>query len=131
MSGDFLLDTNIISAGFKEEIVIADLVPAGQRATVSAHVAGELLYGLQDLQGRRRAALLLFLEDVFSTFPVLDVTHTTAHHYGLIRHQLRIAGNPIPENDIWIAATAIEHDLTLVTRDTHFASVVGLSSVRW
>jgi tRNA(fMet)-specific endonuclease VapC len=44
---------------------------------------------------------------------------------------LRIKGRPIPENDIWIAATARQHDLTLVSRDRHFAEVDNLRWEQW
>jgi len=44
---------------------------------------------------------------------------------------LRIKGRPLPENDIWIAALARQHDLTLVTRDTHFEQMEGLSLAMW
>ncbi|HBA82772.1 MAG TPA: VapC toxin family PIN domain ribonuclease [Verrucomicrobia bacterium] len=45
--------------------------------------------------------------------------HTT-HHYAHIFHQLRVQGTPIPTNDIWIAALAVQHDLYLLSRDRHF-----------
>jgi len=40
-------------------------------------------------------------------------------------------GKPMPINDIWIAAIAVQHDLTLVTRDAHFAAVDGLKQAKW
>ena len=43
-----------------------------------------------------------------------------AEHYARLFVQLKRAGTPIPDNDLWIAAVAIEHDLALVTRDRHF-----------
>lgn len=50
-------------------------------------------------------------------------TDTTAHHYASIYQSLRRKGTPIPSNDIWIAALAIEHGLVLYTRDRHFDHV--------
>lgn len=47
-------------------------------------------------------------------------TDTTAHHYAALFARLRKAGTPIPTNDIWIAALALEHSLILYTRDAHF-----------
>ncbi|HEV8045487.1 MAG TPA: PIN domain-containing protein [Rubrobacter sp.] len=44
---------------------------------------------------------------------------------------MRRIGRPIPENDIWIAATALQHGLVLVTRDSHFEHVEGLRVERW
>ena len=57
---------------------------------------------------------------------MLDVTFDTASLYGTIKANLRKKGKPIPENDIWIAAIAMQHDLTLLTRDRHFEAVDGL-----
>ena len=51
----------------------------------------------------------------------------TARLYGRIKAELRRKGKPIPENDIWIAAAAIQYGLTLVTRDRHFDFIDGLS----
>ena len=55
----------------------------------------------------------------------------TAEYYGVIKESLRAKGRPIPENDIWIAASAQRHDLILVTRDEHFAEIADLKLVRW
>jgi tRNA(fMet)-specific endonuclease VapC len=55
----------------------------------------------------------------------------TALRYGTLKSRLSKLGRLIPENDMWIAATALEHDLTLVTRDGHFEQVEGLRRERW
>lgn len=51
--------------------------------------------------------------------------------YGKIKSSLRKKGSPIPENDIWIAAIALRHNLTLVTRDKHFNEITGLKLKNW
>jgi tRNA(fMet)-specific endonuclease VapC len=51
--------------------------------------------------------------------------------YGEVKNALRLKGHPIPENDIWIAAVAHQHDLTLVTRDTHFDEIDNLKIIAW
>ena len=55
----------------------------------------------------------------------------TARHYGQVKNQLRVKGRPIPENDLWIAAVARQHALTLVTRDKHFSDIDDLPTVGW
>ncbi len=55
----------------------------------------------------------------------------TARRYAAIKNELRRQGRPIPENDLWIAATALEHGLLLVTRDEHFQHIGGLEIERW
>ncbi|MXZ01781.1 type II toxin-antitoxin system VapC family toxin [Candidatus Poribacteria bacterium] len=49
----------------------------------------------------------------------------------MIKERLRRRGRPIPNNDIWIAAIALQHDLVLVTRDAHFDEVESLQTERW
>lgn len=45
--------------------------------------------------------------------------------------KLRLKGRPLPENDVWIAALAMQYALTLVTRDAHFQEVENLQTVAW
>lgn len=59
------------------------------------------------------------------------VNEATCINYGLIKASLRKKGKPIPENDIWIAAIAMQHSLVVATRDKHFDEVDGLSTEEW
>lgn len=65
------------------------------------------------------------------SFEFVQATKTAARHYGEIKAQLRRKGNPIPENDIWIAATAMEHDPTVLTGDKHFEIIEVLKLELW
>lgn len=58
-------------------------------------------------------------------------TARTAAEYGRLKAALRTAGTPLPENDVWIAAFAVERGLPLATRDEHFLRVPGLSVLDW
>lgn len=58
-------------------------------------------------------------------------TARTAAEYGQIKAALKAAGTPIPENDVWIAAAAVEHSWPLATRDPHFKQVPGLTVLNW
>ena len=53
----------------------------------------------------------------------------TTHHFAQVFAQLRLQGTPIPVNDIWIASLAIQHDLMLFSRDTHFDCLPQLARV--
>ncbi len=55
----------------------------------------------------------------------------TARFYGVVKHSLLRKGRPIPENDMWIAASAWQHGLTVATRDGHFDFVDDLSVEHW
>jgi predicted nucleic acid-binding protein len=57
---------------------------------------------------------------------ILPVTEETAEYYAIVYKDLRAKGRPIPTNDLWIAAAAMEHGLALVSRDRHFGEVEGL-----
>jgi tRNA(fMet)-specific endonuclease VapC len=128
MAGDFLLDTNIVVATFNEDPQVAEGL---KRSTIflSTITLGELYYGAD--ASRHVAANRTRLESMSARTSVLSVNRITAIWYGRIKNQLRAAGRPIPDNDIWIAATAMEHGLTLVSRDAHFNHVDGLNLVRW
>ena len=58
-------------------------------------------------------------------------TARTAAEYGRVKAALKTAGTPLPENDVWIAAFALEHGLPLAARDAHFARVAGLQVLDW
>lgn len=62
---------------------------------------------------------------------VLDPNSDTAYHYGQIKARLMTAGTPIPDNDLWIAALAVQHRATLAHRDAHFDVIDGLEQEKW
>ena len=60
------------------------------------------------------------------TVEVLLPARETAEEYARLFIQLKRAGTPIPDNDLWIAALAVQHDLILITRDKHFEHIPQL-----
>ena len=71
------------------------------------------------------------IEDLASSSVILGCDTETARIYGEVKNALRIKGHPIPENDIWIAAIAVQHNLTLISRDAHFSEIEGLKLEAW
>ena len=129
MSGRVLLDTNIVIALFaSDQTVISNLANA-QEVFIASTVIGELYYGAEN--SSRAAENIARIDALVQSSAVLRCDSFTAKTYGQIKRQLKLNGTPIPENDIWIAATAMQFGLTLITRDNHFASVDGLSSEKW
>ena len=129
MNGKYLLDTNILIALFaNDESVRAHLAEAPE-VFVPSVVIGELFYGAWKSQRIQENAKRI--EDLILEIPVLSCGIETARLYGQIKNTLRTKGHPIPENDIWIAAIALEHSLTLATRDAHFAEIADLQTVKW
>ncbi|MDQ0639497.1 putative nucleic acid-binding protein [Pedobacter sp. W3I1] len=61
----------------------------------------------------------------------MNIDNDTAIVYGKIKAGLRKKGTPIPENDIWIASSAVQHKLKLSTRDKHFLQITGLKTLAW
>ena len=90
---------------------------------------GELYYGAR--KSGQPDANLTRIDNLVLMNVVLGCDGETARRYGEIKNALRIKGRPLPENDIWIAALARQHDLTLVTRDAHFEQIEDLSVATW
>jgi tRNA(fMet)-specific endonuclease VapC len=125
----YLLDTNIVIAHFaKEQEVDAKLVP-GIDIYISSVVLGELYYGAEK-SGLGRANRDR-IEKFAASNTVVACDAETGRRYGMVRNRLRLRGRPIPENDMWIAASALQYDLVLVTRDAHFKEVQYLELERW
>ncbi len=124
-----LLDTNAYSALRRGHGVVAEQVRDSEEVLLSSIVVGELLFGFQN--GSRyeenAQALRSFLED--PNVHLLPVTWNTADLFGRISAALRKKGRPIPTNDIWIAAHAMEVSAGLISSDSHFSHVDGLSWV--
>ena len=121
-----LLDTNAYSALKRGHGEVAQLVRDSVELAFSMVVIGELLFGFRNgtLLERNTAELEALLAHPRVT--VLPVTRTTADRFGRIAAMLRKAGTPIPSNDIWIAAHAVESGAELLSFDAHFAAVPGL-----
>lgn len=128
MPGRVLLDTNVVIAFFSGEKAATQHV-AQSKIFVSSTVLGELHFGAR--KSAQAAANETRIEEFASSASVLSWDAETARHYGQIKDGLRLKGRPIPENDIWIAASAIHHGLPLATRDDHFRSVDGLRIETW
>lgn len=129
MSGRLLLDTNIVIALFAQDTSVQDHLAASEEVFVPSIVLGELYYGASK-SGRVRSNVARIDEFAVSN-AVLECNLETARQYGRIKNLLRAKGRPIPENDIWIAAIAQQHQLILVSRDEHFKEVNGLLLEKW
>jgi len=129
MNGRFLIDTNIVIALFAGETTVQERLASGVEVFVPSIVLGELYYGA--LKSTRVEANLARLDEFARSSAVLVCDTETARHYGQIKSKLRERGRPIPENDIWIAAVAMQHGFIVATRDGHFDEVEGLLVEKW
>lgn len=129
MSGRILLDTNIVIALLASDPLVTSRIVAVDQLMVPVIVVGELYYGC--LNSVHREENLRKITELASKVTVIACDRITAYYYAQIKAQLKAKGRPIPENDIWIAATAVQHGLALASRDAHFEAVEGLSLERW
>lgn len=129
MSGRYLLNTNIVIALFADEPVVKDQLREAEEVFVPSTVLGELYYGAH--KSRRVGQNVGRIDDFAARSVILSCETETARRYGEVKDGLRQKGRPIAENDIWIAAIALQNDLTLVTRDAHLREVDGLKAEAW
>ncbi len=129
MSGKYLLDTNIVIALFANEPAVTDFLKDAEEIFISSIVMGELYYGAR--KSNRVQENMARLDEFVANNVVLSCDPQTARQYGQVKDKLRRKGRPIPENDIWVAAIALQHNLTLITRDAHFSEVERLKIETW
>ena len=121
-----LIDTNVYSSAMRGETSSIELVRQAQSILVCPIVLGELYAGFK--RGSRDKENLKILKEFLQSprIDLIQISPDTAEYYSLLYALLREAGTPIPTNDMWIAACAMEHGATLVSRDKHFTMIPGL-----
>ncbi len=124
-----ILDTSALSDFLKNVASIEAVVRRSPQPSIPVIVLGEYRFGLR--ASRYRAAIEAGLDSFLLDCTVLDVDQETADYYADVRSELKSAGTPIPENDVWIAALARQHNLPILTRDAHFDQVKGLKRFSW
>ena len=123
------LDTSAYSFLRRGHPALQELVQTSAELAISTIVIGELLAGFK--YGSRKRANETAFEGFVSSKRVrtLHVDATTAHRYAEISTYLRHQGSPLPTNDIWIAAHAMQHGLQVVTLDQHFLEMPQVSKL--
>lgn len=124
-----ILDTNALSAFVDGDAGVGEILRAQPRAAIPVIVLGEFRYGIA--QSRHRSTYEAWLKTQLRHFDVLTVTDDTAVSYAALRVVLKRSGRPIPANDAWIAALALQHRLPVLSRDQHFDVVLGLVRKDW
>jgi predicted nucleic acid-binding protein len=120
------LDTNRLTDLFQGDVALAERLGRCEEVWIPLMVLAEIKAGFYGgTRGRRNEVLLQELL-AKETVDVLLPGRETAEHYARLFVQLKSAGAPVPDNDLWIAALALEHDLLLITRDRHFERIPQL-----
>ena len=123
---EILIDTNAYAAFKRNAPDAVEIVRRVPLIVVNSIVLGELLSGFA--VGSREAInkheLNLFLSS--PRVKQVSIDNSTAEHYATVYRELRKKGHPIPTNDLWIAASAFQHNLAVFTYDNHFQAIDGL-----
>lgn len=125
---DIALDTNEAIAVLNDVDDTGRWIAGFAVVYVPVPVVGELRYGA--LNSKRPQANQEHVNALVARCTVLEVNLATTAVYAGVRLQLKQAGRPIPENDVWIAALCLQHGLSLATSDEHFCNVKGLKIVQ-
>lgn len=129
MNGRYLLDTNIVIAIFAQDASVVFQLATATEVLIPSIVIGELFYGAYN--SKRIADNVQRINDFIEANTIIHCDAETAKCYGQIKNSLKIKGRPIPENDIWIAAIAQQHELTLISRDGHLNEVDSIKLEVW
>ena len=126
---NIVIDTNAYTRLLAGEEDVLDVIGTAEIVYMSIFVLGELYAGFAGGTKERgnKETLDSFL--LKPTVKILNATSETAKVFGMVKQDLKKAGTPLPINDVWIAAHALETGSALITYDTHFRKIPGLR--RW
>jgi len=121
-----LVDTNAYAAFKRGDAAVVTVLQHAPSLLICATVLGELLAGFAagNRESVNRSELTQFIQS--PRVKVVASTAATADLYALVYAALRRKGLPIPSNDLWIAASCLEHGAALLTFDAHFRAIDGL-----
>ena len=122
-TGNVLLDTSVVVAHLRGIQPVTLKLEQFDTLFLPIVALGELLCGIR--KSVRAQENLAALQHWLRSATLLSLTEATADRYATIKSELSQAGTPIPENDVWIAAHAMEYGFPLATRDEHFHRVPG------
>jgi len=124
-----LLDTGILVRSLRGDVAINARIANEPLLYTSSIVLGELYYGA--FGSPHEADDVRAVDELTQRMTVLIADMETARQYGRVKRQQRLKGQMLPENDLWIAATAIQYGITLAGRDAHFTWISGLNYEQW
>ena len=118
-----MLDTSAYSAFMRGHLELKHALQQTDEIYLNAVILGELLMGFMGGRHRQKNQLELHQFLVSPRVTMVDINEDTAERYAVILNALWKAGTPIPTNDIWIAASAMQHGCRLLTVDAHYQKV--------
>ena len=124
-----ILDTNALSAFVDGAPEVGAIVGRQHQAAIPVIVLGEFRYGI--MGSRHRKTYEEWLDIHLRHFDLLAITAETTLPYASLRATLKHLGRPIPANDAWIAALAMQHGLPILSRDEHFDALPDVRRTGW
>jgi tRNA(fMet)-specific endonuclease VapC len=124
-----IVDTNALSAIAEDHPDVVSLIARSDQLAIPVIVLGEYRQGI--MQSRHRIAYENWLAEFVRDCIIFDITESTASRYAEIAIELKLAGKPVPTNDLWIAALCRQHSEALLSRDRHFDFVTGIKRIGW
>jgi tRNA(fMet)-specific endonuclease VapC len=124
-----IVDTNAISAFAEGDPSVREKIAGGPGPYLPVIVLGEYRFGLQRARDRKRR--LAWLEELTLHWTVLEISVDTAATYAEVWEALKERATPIPSHDVWIAALARQHNLSILSADSHFDLVPGIRRIDW
>jgi tRNA(fMet)-specific endonuclease VapC len=118
------LDTNVAIEVLNNNKLTIEVLKQFDLIYLPVTVCGEMLYGAKN--SSRLQYNLPRYQSLIASCEILNTEDKIADEYSSIKKQLRDAGSPIPENDIWIAAICMFYNIPLFSHDSHFDYVLGL-----
>lgn len=130
-----LIDTNILIACERGQLDLEQMVASHGDSLIFLSVisASELLHGVHRADDKRiRTRRLAFVERILSWVKILDIDISTARIHSKLWSDLAVEGKVIGAHDLWIAASALANNCSLVTRNVReFERIPGLHVVKW
>lgn len=122
-----VLDTSAVIEHFRGNKEVDQKLFSYRNLLLPSVALGELYYGAY--HSTRPEKKLQRLNNLLPVVQIVDIRAETSNHYGQVKAQLRQSGNLIPENDMWIAAVALEGHIPVITGDAHFQRISGLEII--
>lgn len=121
-----MMDTSAYTAFLRGSLEVKEAVQQADEIVFNPVVLGELIAGF--LMGRNERKNRAILKDFLSSPRVIvaEIDEETSERYAVIVQSLRMKGTPIPTNDLWIAASAMQHGLKVLTTDKHYLEVTQI-----
>lgn len=118
-----ILDTSAYSAFLRGNLEIKLSLQQADEIFLNPVIIGELLAGF--ILGRNEKKNRDILREFLASprVKVFDIDEETSERYAVIINHLRTKGTPIPTNDLWIAASAMQYGLKVLTTDNHYLNV--------